>query len=175
MVGKTFADVPMQGYHEIGCVVLIDPCGFAMAHLVRLLMIVNISASLVFPGQARGAPPVNVAAQKPGPQDMYLPLVFGAPSPVGTYDCWHMEWWQTWRTEIVTLTMDGISQYQPMNWSPPLVYTGTWVYTPTTDEVGLTGFAWVTVTYMAPDRLFASRFVGSPDPFEIAVDCRRLS
>jgi hypothetical protein len=102
---------------------------------------------------------------------IFLPLVYGLPSPAGTYDCLEYEVGLVWTTEVVTLNPDGSSVYV---YNPPntAVVTGTWVYTPTAQEIGFTGFRWLTATVQLPDRLWASRYVPEAG-FEVALSCSK--
>jgi hypothetical protein len=97
--------------------------------------------------------------------------VFSADSPVGSYFCYEYEFGLIWTSEVITLNTDGSSIYA---YSPPYsnVVTGTWVYTPSIQEVSFTNFHWPTATYEAPDRLWASRYLPHVD-FTIAIDCGR--
>ncbi len=52
------------------------------------------------------------------------------------------------------------------------VVTGTWVYTPTAQEIGLKNFRWITATVELPNHLRARRYVPSAG-FEVALSCDR--
>ena len=102
---------------------------------------------------------------------IYLPLISRAPSPEGSYWCNEYEYGLIWTTEVITLNADGTSIYE---YHPPYpgIVTGTWVYTPATQEVGFTNFRWPTATYQAPGRLWAWRYLPEVG-FDIALDCAR--
>lgn len=102
---------------------------------------------------------------------VYLPAVVSGLSPAGSYDCVEYEFGMIWSSEVITLSVDGSSIYA---YSPPYttVVTGTWVYTPTAQEIGLMNFRWITATVELPDHLRASRFVPSAG-FEVALSCNR--
>ncbi len=102
---------------------------------------------------------------------IYLPLIVGPPSPEGSYWCNEYEYGLIWTTEVITLNADGTSVYEyHLPYSG--IATGTWVYTPTTNEVGFTNFRWLTATYQAPGRLWAWRYLPESG-FDIALDCGR--
>lgn len=106
---------------------------------------------------------------------LYLPSVMGMPGstrpPTGSYTCLEYEFGLVWTSEIITLNADGSSIY---DFSPPYLttMTGTWTYTPSIRQVGLTNFRWPTATYEAPNRLWASEYLPEPD-FEVALECQR--
>lgn len=102
---------------------------------------------------------------------LYLPSVLRpAYNPAGSYECLEYEFGLVWDWEVITLTADGASLYAYRWQTAPL--TGTWRYTSATQEVQFTNFRWPTATYLAPDRLWASRYLPEPD-FEIALSCTR--
>jgi hypothetical protein len=112
-------------------------------------------------------------SEGPDGSHLYLPLVAcSAPSPAGSYFCNEYEYGLIWSSEVITLYVDGTSVYA---YNPPYagVVTGTWVYTPATREVGFTNFRWLTATFYAPDRLWATRYVTGTG-FWIALDCLGL-
>lgn len=110
-----------------------------------------------------------------GDNRLYLPSVLGMPGstppPTGTYTCLEYEFGLVWFSEVITLNGDGSSIY---DFDPPYLttMTGTWTYTPSIRQVGLTNFRWPTATYEAPNRLWASEYLPEPD-FEVALECRR--
>ncbi len=111
-------------------------------------------------------------SEGPGEFYLYLPLVAcSTPSPAGSYFCNEYEYGLIWSSEVITLNVDGTSVY---SYNPPYagVVTGTWVYTPATREVGFTNFRWLTATFYAPDRIWATRYVPEVG-FWIALDCAR--
>ncbi len=103
--------------------------------------------------------------------EVYLPLILKSPPPAGSYECNEYEYGLIWTQDVITLNADGTSIYE---YYPPYpgIATGTWVYTPATQEIGFTNFRWLTATYEAPGRLWARRYI-SETSFEIALDCRR--
>lgn len=143
-------------FHRIGYLLLAPT-------LALLLLFVTLrvvaSAGKTTPSMAQNGP------------SLYVPAVFSAASPAGSYLCYEYEFGLIWTSEVITLNIDGSSVY---NYAPPYsgVVTGTWVYTPTIQQVGFTNFRWLTATYEAPDRLWASRYLPHVD-FTIAIDCGR--
>lgn len=103
--------------------------------------------------------------------EVYLPLIVKSPPPVGSYFCNEYENGLIWTQDVITLNADGTSIYE---YYPPYsgIATGTWVYTPATQEVGFTNFRWLTATYEAPGRLWARRYLPE-SRYEIALDCGR--
>lgn len=109
-----------------------------------------------------------------GNSHLYLPSVLGMPGttpPTGSYSCLEYEFGLIWFSEVITLNADGSSIY---DFAPPYLttMTGTWTYTPSIRQVGLTNFRWPSATYEAPNRLWASEYLPEPD-FEVALECRR--
>lgn len=110
-------------------------------------------------------------SQGQGNFEIYLPLIIKSPPPVGSYFCNEYENGLIWTQDVITLNADGTSIYE--YYSPyPGIATGTWVYTPATQEVGFTNFRWLTATYEAPGRLWARRYFPESG-YEIALDCGR--
>jgi len=103
----------------------------------------------------------------------YLPFAPAATpaSPAGSYTCYEKEFGMVWTWEVVTLNADGSSIYE---YPPPYgsTVTGTWTYSPTIREVQFTNFRWLTATFDAPDRLWASEYLPEPG-FEVALECGR--
>jgi len=102
---------------------------------------------------------------------IYPPPISRDQSPEGSYWCDEYEYGLIWTAEVITLNADGTSVYE---YYPPYsgIVTGTWVYTPATQEVGFTNFRWLTATYQAPGRLWARRYLPEVG-FEIALACKR--
>ena len=104
---------------------------------------------------------------------IYLPLISrSVVTPAGAYYCYEYEFSLIWTTEVITLNPDGSSAYA---YYPPYsaTVTGTWVYTPSREEVGFTNFRWPTTTFQPPNHLWASQYLTQAG-FEIAVSCNRL-
>jgi hypothetical protein len=116
-------------------------------------------------------PPTQAAGQARA----YLPLALDSTStpasPAGRYTCYEYEFGLVWTWEVVTLNADGGSVYE---YPPPYgsTVTGTWTYSPAALEVQFTNFRWLTATFDAPDRLWASEYLPGPD-FEVALECMR--
>jgi len=107
----------------------------------------------------------------------YLPLIQSHYlSPAGSYLCYEFEFGLIWLTEIITLNADGSSEYYGATAKNEVfetaVVTGTWIYTPSTQEVGFTNFRWMTATYESPNRLWAQEYLEYVG-FEIALECQR--
>ncbi len=103
---------------------------------------------------------------------VFLPIIYRSTSPAGAYSCYEYEFGLIWTTEVITLNANGSSIYA---YNPPYtaIVTGTWVYTPASQEVGFTNFRWLTTTFQPPDRLWASKYLTYAG-FEIAISCNRL-
>ena len=143
-----------------------------MAIRTRLMIAVLAIAVLWVPsGSAPVAGRIRAQLAPAAGQAIFLPAVYGPPSLAGTYDCLEYEYGLIWTTEVITLSVDGSSvyEYRPPH---PSVVTGTWVYTPTAQQVGFTNFRWITATVLLPDRLWASRYLPQVG-FEIALNCNR--
>jgi hypothetical protein len=143
--------------------------------LIRLLIVAVIGfVGLSGPSEA-ARPSQALGAQAPAAgKAIYLPMIYGrqsGPSPAGTYDCYETEFSQIWTTEVITLSVDGSSIYA---YNPPYqdIVAGTWVYTPTAQEVGFTNFRWITATVELPNRLSAHKYLSGPG-FEIGLSCAR--
>jgi len=118
---------------------------------------------LVFPAQ-----PSVVAAQ------VFLPLVVLPPSPEGIYNCNEYEFGLIWTTDVITLSHDMSSAYEFIYQSAPVI-TGTWTYTPTTQEVALRNFHWPIVTFHPPDGLSqSSTITNTGKPFEVGIWCGKV-
>lgn len=143
-----------------------------MAIRTRMTIVALAIASLCVPsGSAYLAGKFRAQLAPAASQAIFLPAIYGSASPTGTYDCLEFEFGLVWATEIITLSVDGSSVYE---YRPPYtaVVTGTWVYTPTTQQVGFTNFRWITATVDLPDRLSASRYVPQAG-FEVALSCNK--
>jgi hypothetical protein len=101
---------------------------------------------------------------------LYLPMIAGSTNPAGAYFCYEWEFGLIWMEEVITLSVDGSSAYDLPYGG---VVTGTWVYTPSSEEVGFTNFHWLTATFQPPNRLWASKYL-TYTGFEIAISCNRL-
>lgn len=103
---------------------------------------------------------------------LYLPIIAMEANPAGNYYCHEWEFGLIWTGEAISLSVDGSSVYV---YDPPYagIATGTWVYTPSSEEVGFTNFRWLTATFLPPNRLWASKYL-SYAGFEIAMSCSRL-
>lgn len=136
---------------------------------MRLSAALVLSLSLVGIGLAL-AEPVSPSQGEDGAQ-IYLPLILKTSSPAGVYGCNEYENGLIWTADVITLNADGTSVYE---YYPPYpgIATGTWVYTPSTQEVGFTNFRWwLTATYESPGRLWARQDLGGNH--EVALDCGR--
>jgi hypothetical protein len=122
-------------------------------------------------GSARSVGKIRAELAPAAGQTIFLPAVYGSPSLAGTYDCFEYEFNLVWTTEVITLSVDGSSIYE---YHPPhsTFVTGTWVYTPTVQQVGFTNFRWITATVELPDRLSARRYLPGPG-FEVALRCNK--
>ncbi len=102
---------------------------------------------------------------------IFLPIIFGSITPAGAYDCSEYEFGLIWTSEVITLNADASSIY---NYNPPYAHIayGTWVYTPSIEEVSFTNFRWPTTTFQAPNRLWASKYLTYAG-FEVAISCNR--
>jgi len=94
-------------------------------------------------------------------------------SPAGSYSCTETEYSLIWRMDVITLNADGSSVYNYTYGPTSGIDHGTWVYTPTTREVGLTGFRWRTATFRPPDWLDSSFYVAHAG-VELALYCQRV-
>jgi hypothetical protein len=103
---------------------------------------------------------------------LYLPMIHGSTAPAGAYHCYEWEFGLIWNEEAITLNVDGSSLYA---YHPPLdpIVTGTWVYTPSIQEVGFTNFRWLTATFRPPDDIWAYKYLIDVE-FDIALTCGRL-
>lgn len=135
-----------------------------------LLMIVALVLSLSLAGLALALAEPLFPSQGQSNFEIYLPLIIKSPSPAGSYWCNEYEYGLIWTQDVITLNADGTSVYE--YYYPPYFATGTWVYTPATQEVGFTNFRWLTATYEAPWRLWARRYLPESG-YEIALDCGR--
>ena len=139
---------------------------------VRLMIAALAFVALCVPsGSAHPAGKIQAQSAPAAGQAVFLPIMYGPGSPAGTYNCYEYEFGLIWTTEVITLSVDGSSIYA---YSPPstAVVTGTWVYTPTAQEIGFTGFRWLTATVELPNRLWASKYLPQPG-FEVALSCNR--
>jgi hypothetical protein len=103
--------------------------------------------------------------------DIYFPVVFGPASPAGTYDCLEYEFGLIWTSEAVTLNRDGSSLYA-YTYPYVAVVTGTWSYSRALRQVNFTHFRWPSATFVAPNRLWASRYLTEAG-FDVALSCRK--
>jgi hypothetical protein len=143
-----------------------------MDRRVRVIIAALVFIALSVPsGPAHPAGRIRAQLAPAADQAVFLPAIYGPASPAGTYTCYEYEFGLVWTTEVITLSVDGSSVYA---YSPPYtaVVTGTWVYTPTIQEVGFTNFRWLTATVQLPDRLWASRYVPHAG-FEVALSCSK--
>ncbi len=114
-----------------------------------------------------------VRAQSPaatGAEAYFLPAIYVSDLPSGVFVCNEYEAGVIWATEVITLLRNGESAYA---YPPPYagVVTGTWVYTPQTQELGFTEFRWQTATLVLPDRIWARQWLPGPE-FEIGLECQ---
>jgi hypothetical protein len=141
--------------------------------LVRMLVAAALAFATLCASPETGHSGERISAQSSPVQDSltFLPIIFGPVTPAGTYDCNEYEFGLIWTGEVITLNVDGSSVYA---YYPPYsaVVTGTWVYTSAIQQVGFTNFRWITVTFQAPDRLWASQYLPRPG-FDVAIDCSR--
>lgn len=129
------------------------PRHFRFRWLAAVLVGILLSASTPQVASLAQAHALRTAGVLP---QQFLPIAQNT-TLAGVYDCLEYEFGLVWTSDIVTLYPDGTSRYE---YSPPYanITTGTWVYTPTAQEVQLTGFRWITATVQFPDRFYASRF-----------------
>lgn len=142
--------------YRFACLVLV-----LFLSLMSVFFTVGAVASSAEPS-LRGSQPVTAS---------YLPSVLATESPAGSYYCYEYEFGLIWSADVITLNVDGTSEYSychPYGNLP----TGTWVYTSSIRQVGFTNFRWVTTTYEAPDRLWAWRYLPYAG-FEIGISCFR--
>ena len=140
---------------------------------VHMLMVAAIASATfcALPRAGRSDEKIHAQSSFSSDNPIFLPIIFGSPSPAGAYDCNEYEFGLIWTGEVITLNVDGSSVYA---YYPPYgsVVTGTWVYTPAIQQVELTNFRWLTVTFQPPDRLWASKYLPQPG-FDIAISCGR--
>ncbi len=132
----------------------------AFASLFALLKVTSANETLAIPA-------------RPAQDELvFLPIIYGSTTPAGAYYCYEWEFGLIWTSETITLNVDASSIYA---YNPPYadIVTGSWVYTPSTKEVGFTNFRWLTTTFQPPDRLWASRYLTYAG-FEIAISCNRI-
>ena len=136
-----------------------------LATLIAMVLFAGTVMALDF-GDGGPAPADHLASQT-----LYLPLVAVESSPAGSYYCLEYEYGLIWSSEVITLHPDGSSIYA---YNPPYtrIITGTWSYSAARQEVAFTNFHWLTATYIAPNRLWASRYLTQAG-FEIAMSCQR--
>src|SRR5689334_672662 len=114
--------------------------GRAMKHMLHVLLALTAIMALSAPPAATGSVArIRVQSAAAG-QLVFLPAVYGQPSPAGAYNCNEYEFGLIWTTEVITLSVDGSSFYEYHGPYQTGIVTGTWVYTPTTQEVGFTNF-----------------------------------
>jgi hypothetical protein len=143
-----------------------------MVSRVRMMLAALAFVALCVPsGAAHLAARIRAPLAPAAGQAAFLPTIYGPPSPSGTYNCYEYEFGLIWTTEVITLSVDGSSVYA---YAPPYtaVVTGTWVYTPTAQEVGFTNFRWLTATVELPDRLWNRMYVPQAG-FEVALSCNK--
>jgi hypothetical protein len=142
-----------------------------MKHLLRMVTAAAlIFAVLSVPAQTTHSVEKVRAQSAPAADNvLFLPMIYGPASPAGTYDCDEYEFGLIWTTEVITLSVSGASVYA---YSPPYtaVVTGTWVYTPASQEIGFTNFRWLTATVQLPNRLWASKYLPQAG-FDVALSC----
>jgi hypothetical protein len=143
--------------------------GFARA---TVTVTVALAAILALLNVTRANQSIRLPSSSTEDSFVFLPVVYGPLSPAGDYYCYELEFGLIWTSEVITLDISGSSTYAYHPPNPPIV-TGTWVYTPATQEVGFTNFRWLTTTYLPPSRLWARRYL-TYTGFEIAVSCSRL-
>jgi hypothetical protein len=136
-----------------------------------MVVLITLAALWAPPAATHSGQPLRIQAAPTANTALFLPIVHGPISPAGVYDCVEYEFGLVWTTEVITLTKDGHSTYE-YHFPPTSVITGTWVYTPTTQEVGFTNFRWITATVQMDNRLWASRYVPGAD-FYVALSCTK--
>ena len=145
-----------------------------MNHLIRTIAATTVALVALFAvlGITHSGETKSVPSSPADDTVIFLPYIVGSITPAGSYYCYEYEFGLIWTSEVITLNTDGNSIY---NYNPPYagIVTGTWVYTPSIEEVGFTNFRWLTTTFQAPNRLWASQYLTRAG-FEIAISCDRL-
>jgi hypothetical protein len=145
-----------------------------MHHLFRACLALAITCAALFALLAITYADETLASPSAPVKDvyLYLPFIYSTTTPAGVYYCYEWEFGLIWTGEAITLNVDGSSIYA---YDPPYaaIVTGTWVYTPSSEEVGFTNFRWLTATFQPPDYFWASKYL-SDVGFEIAMSCSRL-
>ncbi len=142
-------------------------CRFACLVLVLFLSLLSVFVTV---RALTSSADLSLRGSQPAAAS-YLPSVLATESPAGSYYCYEYEFGLIWSADVITLNVDGTSEYSycyPSGYLP----TGTWVYTSSIRQVGFTNFRWLTTTYEAPDRLWAWRYLPHAG-FEIGIDCYR--
>lgn len=144
-----------------------------MNRFARTTVTVTVALTAVFAllNVTRANQPIRLPSSPAEDSFVFLPVIYGLPSPAKAYYCYEWEFGLIWTSEVITLDTSGSSTY--VYHTPDSIVTGTWVYTPAIQEVGFTNFRWLTTTYQPPGWLWARRYL-TYTGFEIAVSCNRL-